>query len=125
MQDYGETLGFRFHQHQIITHPYLQVLGITKPQKKFLNYGSLGNGLLMINLPNCGNNYGKDLGRLVESEQAKCEFLHECRNYSQNFAHFIESSLGRRYALAENIIPPIQNLPGAIALHPKTGKVAA
>ena len=113
MQDYGETLGFRFHQHQIITHPYLQVLGITKPQKKFLNYGSLENGLLMINLPNCGNNYGKDLGRLVESEQAKCEFLHECRNY------------GRRYALAENIFPPIQNLPGAIALHPKTGKVAA
>ncbi len=47
----------------------------------------------MINWLNCGNDYGKDLGRLIESEQAKSEFLHECRNYSQNFAHFIQFKL--------------------------------
>ena len=74
----------------------------------------------MINYPNCGNDYGLYLGRLVESEEAKSEFLHECRNYSQNFAHFIQSQLGRRYGLAE-VFPQeskIQNSCGAIALHP-------
>ncbi|AFY55742.1 succinate dehydrogenase/fumarate reductase flavoprotein subunit [Rivularia sp. PCC 7116] len=86
--------------------------------EKFLNYGSLGNGLLMINWPNCGNDYGEGLGRLVESEQAKSEFLYECRNYSQNFAHFIQSSLGRRYGLADNVFPTIKNHSGAFAFHP-------
>lgn len=60
------------------------------------------------------------LERLVESESASSEFLHECRNYSQNFAHFIQSQLGRRYGLAE-VFPQeskIQNSCGAIALHP-------
>ncbi|MBV6628107.1 MAG: FAD-dependent oxidoreductase [Rivularia sp. (in: Bacteria)] len=86
--------------------------------EKFLNYGNLGNSLFMINWPNCGNDYGEGLTRLVESEQAKSEFLHECRNYSQNFAHFIQSSLGRRYGLAENVFPQIKNSSGAFAFHP-------
>lgn len=49
------------------------------------------------------------MGRLVESKQAKNEFLHECRNHSQNFAHFIQSQLGRLYGLAENIFSPFPN----------------
>jgi hypothetical protein len=51
----------------------------------------------MINWLNCGNDYGEDLEPLLESEQAKGKFIHEYRNYSQNFAYFIQSSLGCRY----------------------------
>ncbi|MEM6754272.1 MAG: hypothetical protein AAF630_15015 [Cyanobacteria bacterium P01_C01_bin.38] len=29
----------------------------------------------MINWLNCGNDYGEDLSRMIESEQAKTEFL--------------------------------------------------
>ncbi|MEO1431173.1 MAG: hypothetical protein AAFV71_19345 [Cyanobacteria bacterium J06633_8] len=81
--------------------------------EKFLNYESLGNGLFMINSPNCGNDYGEVMARLVESEQAKSEFFYECRNYSQNFAHFIQSKLVRRYRVAENVFPMVMNIPKA------------
>lgn len=83
--------------------------------EKFWNYGRLPGGRAMINWPICGNDYGEGVGRLVESEAAKQEFLQECRWHSQNFAHFIQTNLGRRYGLAESVFP---HNSGAWALHP-------
>ncbi|MCV3212440.1 FAD-dependent oxidoreductase [Plectonema radiosum NIES-515] len=86
--------------------------------EKFLNYGRLPGGLLMVNWPICGNDYGKGVGRLIESETSKSEFLQECRWHSQNFAHFIQNQLGDRYGLAEQIFPEYLNSSTAYALHP-------
>ncbi len=72
---------------------------------EFLNYGRLPEGLFMINWPICGNDYGKGLGRLIESEASRGEFLEECRWHSQNFARFIQNQLGHRYGLAEQVFP--------------------
>lgn len=81
----------------------------------FLNYGRLPEGRFMINWPICGNDYGKGIGRLLESETSRREFIQECRWHSQNFAHFIQTQLGRRYGLAEGVFPsPLE----AFALHP-------
>jgi hypothetical protein len=73
--------------------------------EKFLNYGRLPGGLFMINWPIAGNDYGERLGRLIDSETAKGEFLAEAFEYSYNFARFIQTELGDRYGLAENIFP--------------------
>ena len=86
--------------------------------EKFLNYGRLPGGLLMMNWPICGNDYGKEVGRLIESEASKSEFLQECRWHSQNFAHFIQNQLGDRYGLAEQVFPEYRNPCTAYALHP-------
>ncbi|MBD1906997.1 FAD-dependent oxidoreductase [Funiculus sociatus GB2-A5] len=106
--------------------------------ENFLNYGRLPGGLLMINWPVCGNDYGEGVGRLVESEAARHEFLQESLWHTQSFVHFIQTQLGRRFGLAENIFPEsstnnstiqnrsrlkkegdkIQNRTGAYALHP-------
>jgi FAD dependent oxidoreductase len=97
--------------------------------EKFLNYGRLPGGLFMINWPICGNDYGEGIGRLLESEPTKLEFLQECRWHSQNFARFIQNQLGRRYGLANQVFPslPTQNsklltpnssFSTAFALHP-------
>ncbi|MEA5579844.1 FAD-dependent oxidoreductase [Nodularia harveyana UHCC-0300] len=83
--------------------------------EKFLNYGRLPGGRFMINWPICGNDYGEGVGRLIESEAAKNDFLQECRWHSQNFAHFIQKNLGRRYGLAESVFPGNS---GGFALHP-------
>ncbi|MBD2384301.1 FAD-dependent oxidoreductase [Cylindrospermum sp. FACHB-282] len=83
--------------------------------EKFLNYGRLPDNRFMINWPICGNDYGVGVGRLLESETSRGEFLQECRWHSQNFAHFIQTQLGRRYGLAEGIFPSSAN---AFALHP-------
>lgn len=83
--------------------------------EKFLNYGRLPGGRFMINWPICGNDYSEGVGRLIESEAAKKEFLQECRWHSRNFAHFIQKNLGRRYGLAESVFP---GNCGAFALHP-------
>lgn len=83
--------------------------------EKFLNYGRLPGGRFMINWPICGNDYGEGVGRLIESAAAKKEFLQECRWHSQNFAHFIQKNLGRRYGLAGSVFP---GNCGAFALHP-------
>jgi len=86
--------------------------------EKFLNYGRLPGGLLMINWPICGNDYGKGVGRLIETEASRSEFLQECRWHSQNFARFIQNQLGHRYGLAEQVFPEYQNGNTAYALHP-------
>jgi hypothetical protein len=90
--------------------------------ERFVDYGRLPGGLLMINWPIRGNDYGEDLGRLVVSEASRQEFLQEALWHTQSFIRFIQTHFGRRYGLAENIFPsPLSpNSPGggAYALHP-------
>ncbi|MCC3510018.1 MAG: FAD-dependent oxidoreductase [Microcoleus sp. PH2017_17_BER_D_A] len=81
---------------------------------KFLNYGRLPGGLLMINWPICGNDYGEKVDRLIESKTSRQQFLQESLWHSQSFARFIQTQLGPRYGLAQNIFP-ISNIE---ALHP-------
>ena len=81
----------------------------------FLNYGRLPGGRFMINWPICGNDYGEGVGRLIESDVSRGEFIQESRWHSQNFAHFIQNQLGRRYGLAEKVFPHAST---AFALHP-------
>ncbi|MEH1820867.1 MAG: FAD-dependent oxidoreductase [Nostoc sp.] len=81
----------------------------------FLNYGRLPGGLFMMNWPICGNDYGEGVGRLIESDVSRGEFIQESRWHSQNFAHFIQKQLGRRYGLAEKVFT---HTPTAFALHP-------
>ncbi|QLE56657.1 FAD-dependent oxidoreductase [Nostoc sp. TCL26-01] len=83
--------------------------------EQFLNYGRLPGNLFMINWPICGNDYGEGVGRLLESADAKNDFFQESRHHSQNFAHFIQSHVGRRYGLAESVFPHKST---AFALHP-------
>ncbi|MBD2292063.1 FAD-dependent oxidoreductase [Anabaena sphaerica FACHB-251] len=83
--------------------------------EKFLNYGRLPANRFMINWPICGNDYGQDAGRLIKSNIARREFTQECFWHSQNFAHFIQTHLGRRYGLAQGVFP---SLSPAFALHP-------
>nr|WP_290228092.1 FAD-dependent oxidoreductase [Trichocoleus desertorum] len=88
--------------------------------EQFLNYGRLPGDRFMLNWPQCGNDYGLGVERLVQSPEAQQEFLQEARWHSQGFAHFIQTQLGDRYGLASDIFP---HLPrslggGAYALHP-------
>ncbi|MEG4390873.1 FAD-dependent oxidoreductase [Microcoleus sp. BROC3] len=93
--------------------------------EQFLNYGRLPGGLLMINWPIRGNDYGEGVDRLIASEASRQEFLQESLWHTQCFARFIQTQLGRRYGLAQNIFPisTIENqqnssiLP-SFALHP-------
>lgn len=86
---------------------------------EFLNYGRLPGDRFMINWPQQGNDYGDRLHRLVESATARIEFEREAQWHSQNFAHFIQAQLGRRYGLAD-VFPQRPNGigGGAFALHP-------
>ncbi len=86
--------------------------------KKFLNYGRLPGGLFMMNWPLCGNDYGEGLGRLVDSVISRQEFLDAAFQHSLNFAHFIQSELGRGYGLAEDIFPQNREIPNSFALLP-------
>ncbi|MEG4277398.1 FAD-dependent oxidoreductase [Microcoleus sp. MON1_C1] len=93
--------------------------------EQFLNYGRLPGGLLMINWPIRGNDYGEGVDRLIKSEASRQEFLQESLWHTQSFARFIQTQLGPRYGLAQNIFPisTIENphnssLLGAFALHP-------
>ena len=96
--------------------------------EKFLNYGRLPNDRYMINWPICGNDYGENLGCLIESKVLQQEFLQEAYHHSFNFANFIQSQLGKHYGLAQNIFPHKQVkhnfltdlliTNGSFALHP-------
>ncbi|MBD2665856.1 glucose-inhibited division protein A [Richelia sinica FACHB-800] len=83
--------------------------------EEFLNYGRLPGDKFMINWPICGNDYGQNLQRLLDSNLGRSEFGQECLWHSQNFAHFIQTQFGRRYGLAESVFP---NPASAFALHP-------
>ncbi|MEG4529598.1 FAD-dependent oxidoreductase [Microcoleus sp. D2_18a_D3] len=93
--------------------------------EQFLNYGRLPGGLLMINWPIRGNDYGEGVDRLIKSEASRQEFLQESLWHTQSFARFIQTQLGHRYGLAQNIFPisRIDNqqnssLLSSFALHP-------
>ncbi|MCA1994044.1 MAG: FAD-dependent oxidoreductase [Coleofasciculus sp. S288] len=90
--------------------------------ERFLNYGRLPEGLFMINWPQCGNDYGKGVERLVGSQALRQEFLQEARWHAQSFARFLQTQLGHRYGLAQDIFPSLPTLGtlggGAYALHP-------
>lgn len=84
----------------------------------FLNYGRLPDNLFMLNWPIRGNDYCEGVGRLVESPEKRQQFLQEARWHAQGFAHFIQTQLGRRYGLAEQVFPYSLLGGGAYALHP-------
>ncbi|MBF2066983.1 MAG: FAD-dependent oxidoreductase [Calothrix sp. C42_A2020_038] len=89
--------------------------------EKFMNYGRLPGNRFMINWPLKGNDWGENVGRLVEQEPKRQEFLQECFWHSQNFAHFIQSQLGKRYGLAPDVFPArelFNNISTSFALHP-------
>ncbi|BAZ13810.1 glucose-inhibited division protein A [Calothrix sp. NIES-4071] len=91
--------------------------------EKFMNYGRLPGNRFMMNWPKLGNDWGENLGRLVESEAKRQEVLQESFWHSQNFAHFIQSQLGYRYGLAPNVFPQQRrdvtcNVSTSFALHP-------
>ncbi|MEO1148018.1 MAG: FAD-dependent oxidoreductase, partial [Cyanobacteria bacterium J06638_22] len=86
----------------------------------FLNYGRLPGDRFMINWPQKGNDYGENINRLIASEAERRAFFQDARDYSQQFAHFIQTELGDRYGLAVDTFPqePQSMGGGAFALHP-------
>ena len=94
--------------------------------EQFLNYGRLPGGLLMINWPIRGNDYGEGVDRLIGSPASRQEFLQESLWHTQSFARFIQTELGPRYGLAQHIFPISKTenqrnfplVPSAFALHP-------
>lgn len=77
-----------------------------------LNYGRLPGDRFMLNWPQQGNDYGVGLHRLIESDVARAQYRQEAQQHSQSFAHYIQTQLGRRYGLAQNIFPPTDSSPG-------------
>lgn len=87
--------------------------------EQFLNYGRLPGNRFMLNFPQCGNDYGIRLERLVRSKFDRSAVLQEAYWHSQGYARFLQSQLGRRYGLAVDVFPHQQPLGGgAFALHP-------
>jgi hypothetical protein len=84
----------------------------------FMNYGRLPGGMFMINWPIHGNDYGEGVGRLIESQELRQQFLQEALWHTQGFARFIQTQLGCRYGLAEHMFPHSRLGGGAYALHP-------
>lgn len=71
----------------------------------FLNYGRLSDHRFMINWPQQGNDYGDRLQRLVESPAEQRQVLQEAQWFSQGFARYIQTHLGQRYGLANDMFP--------------------
>ncbi|PLZ98421.1 FAD-dependent oxidoreductase [Fischerella thermalis CCMEE 5268] len=123
MQDYGETVAPEIPPAPNYDPSLFAGAWDDYGAENFLNYGRLPGNRFMINWPINGNDYGKGVGRLIQSEAARQEFQTECLCHSQNFAHFIQNQLSRRYGLANQVFPisPSPHLPidiGAYALHP-------
>ncbi|MGD1855311.1 MAG: FAD-dependent oxidoreductase [Leptolyngbyaceae cyanobacterium] len=119
MQDYGEGA----------TAPSIPVAKVSKSfdgawdgygPERFLNYGRLPGNRFMINWPQQGNDYGTGLERLIESNAARYRYWQEAKDHSQQFAYEIQTELGGRYGLAENMFPNLEQTPGggAFALYP-------
>lgn len=119
LQDYGENAP------EILPTPTWEPQRFEQAWAKhgaepFLNYGRLPGNRFMINWPIHGNDYGEGVQRLVESATARSQFLQESRWHSQNFARYIQLSLGRCYGLAKSLFPDLQNSlgGGGFALYP-------
>lgn len=115
MQDFGESIAPEISPAPNYDPSHFTGAWDNYGAEKFLNYGRLPANWFMINWPICGNDYGQNVGRLIESNIARREFHQECFWHSQNFAHFIQTHLGKRYGLAEGVFP---SLSPAFALHP-------
>ena len=115
MQDFGEAVALEIPPAPNYNPSQFTGAWDGYGAETFLNYGRLPGGLFMMNWPICGNDYGEGVGRLIESDVSRGEFIQESRWHSQNFAHFIQNQLGRRYGLAEKVFP---HTPTAFALHP-------
>ncbi|MCU0543983.1 MAG: FAD-dependent oxidoreductase [Oscillatoriaceae cyanobacterium Prado104] len=109
MQDFGEGATAPPIPAPPIDHPdrFTGAWDNYTPER-FLNYGRLPGGLLMINWPIRGNDYGEGVDRLIASDSSRQEFLQESLWHSQSFARHIQNQLGPRYGLAENIFPVSQ-----------------
>lgn len=120
MQDFGESTA-----PEISAPPHDQPAQFASAwdgygSEQFLNYGRLPEGLFMINWPQSGNDYGEGIERLIASKEEREQFLQESRWHSQSFARFIQTQLGRRYGLADQVFPSILHSygGGAYAMHP-------
>ena len=117
LQDYGEN-----NTAPPISAPKLDVLPDFEGAwqgyglEKFLNYGRLPGGLFMINWPQCGNDYGRDLNRLIGSESERVAYHQEAFDYSLSFAYYLQKQGGDRYGIAQDVFPNPQN--SGFALHP-------
>jgi hypothetical protein len=135
MQDFGEKLAPKIPAAPNYNPDLFQGAWENYGAENFMNYGRLPGGLFMMNWPICGNDYGENLSRLIESPQAREEYMQEAIWHSQNFAHYIQNNISPHYGLAEdnifpqqnqNLIFPLltensnqnQNSSGAFALHP-------
>lgn len=124
LQDYGQDIAPEIPPPPTYNPDKFSAAWDNYGPEMFLNYGRLPGNRFMINWPIHGNDYGEGVDRLIQSNTAKQEFLQESLWHSQSFAHFIQSQLGRRYGLAENIFPlknshssfPLST--GAFAIHP-------
>ncbi|WP_315787683.1 FAD-dependent oxidoreductase [Fischerella sp. JS2] len=118
MQDYGETVAPEIPPVPNYDPSLFAGAWDGYGAENFLNYGRLPGNRFMINWPIHGNDYGEGTGLLIKSESARRNFQRECLWHSQNFAHFIQNQLGRRYGLANGIFPQTQNRTSAYALQP-------
>lgn len=86
----------------------------------FLDYGRLPGDRFMINWPQRGNDFGEDSQRLIGTPAERQAFFRAARDYSQDFAHYIQAELGDRYGLAIDTFPQQAGSlgGGAFALHP-------
>ncbi|MEH2329021.1 FAD-dependent oxidoreductase [Nostoc sp.] len=115
MQDFGESIAPEISAAPNYNPSQFTGAWDAYGAETFLNYGRLPGGLFMMNWPICGNDYGEGVGRLIESDVSRGEFIQESRWHSQNFAHFIQKQFGTRYGLAKKVFP---HTPTAFALHP-------
>lgn len=89
--------------------------------ERFLAYGRLPAGQMMLNWPQQGNDYGVNLDRLIAGSSSWQEWAEAAIAHSRNFAHFIQQNLGQRYGLATDAFPKVsanQMGGGAFALCP-------
>ncbi|MCW6037096.1 FAD-dependent oxidoreductase [Spirulina subsalsa FACHB-351] len=84
--------------------------------EKFLTYGRLPENLYMLNWPQQGNDYGEQLGRLIESETARRQYEQEAQHHSRAFARWVQQELNPHLGWAKNAFPAPSN--GGLALHP-------
>ena len=120
MQDYGEGATAPLIPSSTRTQPSFEGAWEGYGPDQFLNYGRLPGNRFMINWPQQGNDYGVGLDRLIKSASARHDYWQEAKDYSQQFAQFIQAELGQRYGLAQAVFPDIEGTPGggSFALYP-------
>ncbi|NEP18491.1 MAG: FAD-dependent oxidoreductase [Leptolyngbya sp. SIO4C1] len=119
LQDYGDAIAPLIPPAPI-EPPDFSTAWAEHGAAAFLNYGRLPGNRFMINWPQQGNDYGEALQRLIGSNADRQDFWQAARWHTQQFAHFIQTQLGRRYGLASDCFPKVPSSPGggAYALYP-------